>query len=61
MMWGHQGLSWQVQARCTKPAADRPHLPNHSSPRQRFTKRTGTPVYMAPEIFERDYYIEADM
>ena len=28
---------------------------------ERFTKRTGTPVYMAPEIFERDYYVEADM
>lgn len=28
---------------------------------QRFSKRTGTPVYMAPEIFERDYYVEADM
>jgi len=28
---------------------------------KRFTKRTGTPVYMAPEIFERDYQREADM
>lgn len=28
---------------------------------KRFTKRTGTPVYMAPEIFERNYYSEADM
>ncbi|KAI8467254.1 MAG: hypothetical protein J3K34DRAFT_523859 [Monoraphidium minutum] len=28
---------------------------------ERFSKRTGTPVYMAPEIFERDYYVEADM
>jgi serine/threonine protein kinase len=28
---------------------------------KRFNKRTGTPVYMAPEIFERDYHWEADM
>lgn len=28
---------------------------------QRFSKRTGTPVYMAPEIFERDYGHEADL
>ncbi|WIA11092.1 hypothetical protein OEZ85_011237 [Tetradesmus obliquus] len=27
----------------------------------RFSKRTGTPVYMAPEIFDRDYHWEADM
>jgi serine/threonine protein kinase len=35
-----------------------PALPSHP---KRFSKRTGTPVYMAPEIFERDYYVEADM
>eukprot|EP00882_Tetradesmus_deserticola_P004577 GHRQ01004826.1.p1 GENE.GHRQ01004826.1~~GHRQ01004826.1.p1 ORF type:complete len:317 (+),score=127.36 GHRQ01004826.1:409-1359(+) len=27
----------------------------------RFSKRTGTPVYMAPEIFDRDYHWEADV
>ena len=25
------------------------------------TKRTGTPVFMAPEIFNRRYHVEADM
>lgn len=28
---------------------------------RRLTKRTGTPVYMAPEIFLRDYSAEADL
>lgn len=30
-------------------------------PDHRFTKRSGTPVYMAPEIFERNYHAEADL
>jgi calcium-dependent protein kinase len=28
---------------------------------ERFGKRTGTPVYMAPEVFARDYGLEADV
>ncbi|KAL6748086.1 kinase-like domain-containing protein [Haematococcus lacustris] len=28
---------------------------------RRLSKRTGTPVYMAPELYSRDYYSEADM
>jgi calcium-dependent protein kinase len=28
---------------------------------ERFSKRTGTPVYMAPEVFARDYGLEADV
>jgi len=28
---------------------------------ERFGKRTGTPVYMAPEVFARDYGLEADI
>jgi len=28
---------------------------------RRLSKRTGTPVYMAPEIYQRDYHEEADM
>jgi serine/threonine protein kinase len=27
----------------------------------RFTKRSGTPVYMAPEIYQRNYSYEADV
>ena len=50
--------------RCAPHAQTRAHPCMHAPlhpPAQRFTKRTGTPVYMAPEIFERDYYVEADM
>ncbi len=28
---------------------------------RRLSKRTGTPVYMAPEIYQREYHTEADM
>lgn len=28
---------------------------------RRLSKRTGTPVYMAPEIYQRDYHMQADM
>jgi serine/threonine protein kinase len=42
-------------------ASSRPPDSSLLAPPQRFSKRTGTPVYMAPEIFERDYYVEADM
>lgn len=28
---------------------------------RRLSKRTGTPVYMAPEIYQREYHVEADM
>lgn len=32
-----------------------------SAATRRLSKRTGTPVYMAPEIYQREYHVEADM
>jgi len=40
------------------------HPPPHPSPRphpQQFVRRCGTPLYMAPEIFKKDYHVQADM
>jgi hypothetical protein len=28
---------------------------------QQFVRRCGTPLYMAPEIFRKDYHVQADM
>lgn len=43
------------------PAHPRPPCSCAPAGPRSLTKRTGTPVYMAPEIFHRRYHVEADM
>lgn len=56
----------RVRDRRSKPnltkSQSRPPLPSpNPKQNQRFVRRCGTPLYMAPEIFRKDYHVVADM